>query len=188
MNFSSRTLIRAALLLAAVWIVAGAVIWYAHSARPSAESIIRYAEANSLDGLAPSERGAVITEVSDQLNRLDFAQREELRRRGWDRDFFRALTPEERRTFLEATLPEGFRQLMLGLNKMDPAQRRGMVQRALDGLDEEESGRPPRISEPDIKRVLEEGLGTFYEEASAEVKLDFAPVIERLQRNMQNLR
>jgi len=188
MNCSYRTLIKAALFLAAVWTIAGAVVWYARSARPSAESMVRYTETNRLDGLAPDARAAVIAEVSDRLNRLDFAQREELRRRGWDRAFFRALTPAERRTFLEATLPEGFRQLMLGLNKMDPAQRRRMVQRALAGLDEDQGGRPARISEEDVKRVLEEGLGTFYEEANAEVKLDFAPVIERLQRNMQNLR
>jgi hypothetical protein len=188
MSYSYRTLIRAALLLGAVWIVAGSVVWYARSVRPSAESIVRYTETNRLDGLTPAARETVIAEVSDQLNRLDFTQREELRRRGWDRAFFRALTPAERRTFVEATLPEGFRQLMLGLNKMDPAQRRRVVQRALDGLDEEQAGRPSRISEEDAKRVLEEGLGTFYEEANAEVKLDFAPVIERLQRNMQNLR
>ena len=188
MNYSPRLLARAALILAIVWMVAGAVVWHVRSARPSAEKIVRFTESNSLVNLAPAAREAVIAEVSTQLNRLDFAQREELRNRGWDRAFFRALTPAERRTFLEATLPEGFRQLMLALNKMDPAQRRRIVKRALDGLDEEQSGRPPRISEEDAKRVLEEGLGTFYEEANAEVKLDFAPVIERLQRNMQNLR
>jgi hypothetical protein len=188
MRIPAQLLIRAVVVLAAVWLAAAAVMVLSGRAQPSAAKLMRYTAVNNLEGLPAGRRADVVAEVTDQLNRLDFAQREELRRSGWDRAFFRGLTPEERRRFLEATLPEGFRQLMLGLNKMDPEQRRKIVQRALDGLDEDRSGVPRRISEEDSRRVLEEGLGAFYEEASAEVKLEFAPVIERLQRNLQNLR
>jgi hypothetical protein len=71
---------------------------------------------------------------------------------------------------------------------MDPEQRRKIVKRALDDLEEDRPDLPRRISDEDAKRVIEEGLGAFYEDASAEVKLDFAPVIERLQRSLQSLR
>lgn len=183
-----RVWLKAALILIAVWLVAGAVIFFSRSARPTADSLVRHTAANSLEGLAPDRRAALIADVADRLNRLDFEERQELRRQQWDREFFRALTPDERRAFLEATLPEGFRQLMLGLNKMDPEQRRKIVKRALDDLEEDGAGVPQRISDADAKRVVEEGIGAFYEDASAEVKLDFAPVIEQLQRRVQGLR
>ncbi|MBE2179193.1 MAG: hypothetical protein IAE97_01860 [Chthoniobacterales bacterium] len=183
-----RIWIKAALILTAVWLVAGAVIIYSNATRPSADSLVRYTEGAQLDNLDPAQRAVVIAGVADRLNRLDFEEREELRRRQWDRSFFGKLTPEERHTFIEATLPEGFRQLMIGLNKMDPEQRRRIVKRALDDLDEDQPDIPRRFSEADAKRVVEEGLGAFYEDASAEVKLDFAPVIERLQKSLQSLR
>lgn len=183
-----RIWIKAALVLAAVWLVAGIAILYSNATRPSADSLVRYTEGINLDSLDPAQRAAAISGVIDRLNRLNFEQRDELRRRKWDRSFFSKLTPEERRTFIEATLPEGFRQLMLGLNKMDPEQRRRIVKRALDDLNEDQPDIERRINEADAKRVVEEGLGAFYEDASAEVKLDFAPVIERLQKSLQSLR
>lgn len=183
-----RIWLKAVVILAAVWLVAGSVILYSKAIRPSAESLIRYTGSRDLEGLDPAQRAEVIAGVTERLNRLDFEQRQELRRQQWDRTFFSKLTPEERRKFLEATLPEGFRQLMLGLNKMEPEQRRKIVKRALDDLEDERPDIPRRISEADAKRVLEEGIGAFYEDASAEVKLDFAPVIERLQKSLQSLR
>lgn len=179
---------KAAAILVAVWLCAGAVILYTRAQRPTAESFVRYLEENKLDGLDPARRAAVITGVTDRLNRLDFEQREQLRLMRRDRTFFQQLTPEERRTFLEATLPEGFRQLMQALNKMTPEERRKIARRALDDLERDNEGIPPRVDKADAQKVIEQGLGAFYEEASAEVKLDFAPVLERLQRNLQGLR
>ena len=62
------------------------------------------------------------------------------------------------------------------------------MKRALDDLEEDGADVPRRISDADAQRVIEEGIGAFYEDASAEVKLDFAPVIEQLQRRVQGLR
>jgi hypothetical protein len=183
-----RLWLKSVLILAAIWLCAGAVILFSRSTQPSAAHLIRFTTENRLEGRNQQQRAEFIVGVVDRLNRLDFDQREELRRQQWDRSFFRELTPEERSSFLEATLPEGFRQLMAGLNKMDPEQRRRIVKRALDDLGEDRPDFQQRISEADTKRVIEEGIGAFYEDASAEVKLDFAPVIERVQRNLQNLR
>lgn len=175
------------LVLAGVWAVAAVVIGWSRAVRPSAESLVAYIDANSLEGLPPEKRREVIAKAAEQLNRLDFEERQKLRELRQDRTFFEQMTPEERREFLEATLPEGFRQLMLALNKMDPEERKKLVNRALDDIEEDSPEIARRINEDDARKIISEGLGTFYEEASADVKLDFAPVIERLQRATQNL-
>jgi hypothetical protein len=176
----------AALIL--VWVLAAGVILWSRAARPSAESLVSYLEKNPLSGLSEEKRAGVIRKAADQLNRLDFEERQKLRTLRQDRQFFEQMTPGERRAFLEQTLPEGFRQLMTALNKMDPAARKKLVTRALEDIERESPEIAGRIGEADAQKVISEGLGSFYEDASAEVKLDFAPVIERLQRATQNLR
>lgn len=179
---------KAAAALVLVWVFAGGIIVWSRAARPSAESLAEYLEKNPLAGLSAGKRAEVIRRAADQLNRLDFEERQKLRSLRKDRWFFEQMTADERRGFLEQTLPEGFRQLMNALNKMDPAARKKIVNRALEDIEKDSPEVAGRIGEADAQRVISEGLGAFYEDASADVKLDFAPVIERLQRATQNLR
>ena len=67
--------IKAALALAAIWLVAGSVIVWARNLKPSPESIAKYLDADPLAGRAPEERKKVIDEVAAQLNRLDYEDR-----------------------------------------------------------------------------------------------------------------
>jgi len=177
-----------ALLLAAIWLVAGLVIFAARAARPTPASLAAYIDAHPLDGRPPGERAKVIDRVADQLNKLNFDQRQELRRTKADRRLFSGMTPEEQRHFLDLTLPEGFRQLMIALNKMDPQRRQKIVQRALDDLDRETPAPEDRVDRALVQKMIAQGVDSFYSEANAEVKLEFAPVIEKLQRASQNAR
>jgi hypothetical protein len=179
---------KAAAVLAAVWVVAGGVILWSRAVRPTAESVSTYLAKNPLADLAPEKRAEVLARAADQLNRLNFEERQKLRELRRDREFFEQLTPAERREFLERTLPEGFRQLMLALNKMEPEARKKIVNRVLENLERDSPEVAGRIGEADAQKVIAEGLESFYEDASADVKLDFAPVIEQLQRATQNLR
>ncbi|MCX7868667.1 MAG: hypothetical protein N2322_01835 [Terrimicrobiaceae bacterium] len=179
---------RLLLILAAVWLAVGAAVYLARSAKPTAASFAAYVREHPLEGLESSRRAEVLEEMARRLNRLNFEERQKLREERFDRDLFRQLTPEERRQFLERTMPEGFRQLMLALNAMKPEERRRIVRRALEDIERDSPEIASRISEEDAQKVMAEGLGAFYEEASAEVKLDFAPVIERLQQATQGLR
>ena len=45
-----------------------------------------------------------------------------------------------------------------------------------------------RIDRVEVQKMLSQGMDSFYSEASADVKLDFAPVIEQIQRATQNMR
>lgn len=176
------------LLLAAIWVVAAAIIFGARAARPTPESVAAYIKAHPLDDLSADERARVIDKVADQLNKLNFDQRQELRRIKTDRQLFAQMTPEEQRRFLDRTLPEGFRQLMVALNKMDPVKRQKIVQRALDDLDRETPDPDDRVDRAVVQKMIAQGMDSFYSEANAEVKLEFAPVIEKLQRATQNFR
>jgi hypothetical protein len=175
-------------LLVLVWAVAGGVILGMRAARPTPVSLTAYINSHSLEGRSEAERSQVIARVADQLNRLNFEQRQELRKSKIDRRLFDQMTEEERKRFLDLTLPEGFRQLMLALNKMNPEQRKKIVQRALDDIEKDTPEIHDRINREAAQKMISQGMDTFYQEASADVKLDFAPVIEELQRATQGLR
>jgi hypothetical protein len=175
-------------LLVAIWAIAGAVIFWTRASRPTPQSLARYIDTHVLENRSPAEREKILTETARQLNRLTFEQRQEFRSTRTDRRFFEQMTPEERARFLDLTLPEGFRQLMTALNTMEPEQRKKIVQRALDDMERESPGLNDRIDQEAAQKILSQGMETFYKEASSEVKLDFAPVIESLQRTTQGLR
>ena len=175
-------------ILAVVWLVAGAIIFFTRVARPTPERLSAYIDQHPIENLAGTQRAEVIQKVADQLNRLTFEQRQELRKLRADRRLFEQMTPEERSKFMDMTMPEGFRQMMLALNKMDPEKRKKLVQRALDDIDKDTPEIGSEINREQVQKMISQGVGSFYEEANADVKLEFAPVIERLQRATQNLR
>ncbi len=179
---------RAIGIFVAVWLVAAVVIFWARAARPTPASVSAYIEKNPLANLAPAGREKVIGRVAAQLNKLNFDQRQELRKTKIDRRLFEEMTAEERKRFLDLTLPEGFRQLMLALNKMEPDKRKKIVQRALDDIEKDQPENMERIDRVEVQKLISQGMDSFYSEASAEVKLDFAPVIEQLQRATQTMR
>lgn len=179
---------RAVWIFVAVWVIAGLVIFWTRASRPTPASLTAYIEKHSLENLNPSKRAEVIDTVADQLNKLNFDQRQELRRSKIDKRIFEQMTEEERKRFLDRTLPEGFRQLMIALNKMDPAKRKKIVERALNDLEKDSPEDMDRVDRAEVQKMISQGMDSFYSEASAEVKLDFAPVIEQLQRATQNLK
>jgi DNA invertase Pin-like site-specific DNA recombinase len=186
--------LNALLAIAAIWLVGGGIMWWAKSSTPTPESISAYLEAHSLDGRNPKDRARVMEKVARQLNSLSYQQRRQVRLSRRLDGFFRSLTPEEQGRFLDLTLPEGFRQMMDALNKMEREQRQRFVNRALEDLKREEGAEiPPEARERleqdgNFKRIVEQGLKSFYSEANNETKMDVAPLIEQMQRNLQSLR
>ena len=176
-------------MLVAIWGMAALVIWVSRSASPTPEKLKSYIESHPIiAGLGDAGRARIIEKTAVQLNSLTFEQRRELRESGAVRGFFESLTPPERARFLDLTLPEGFRQVMSALNKMAPEKRQKLVQRVLDDLKKNAPQSAERIHEDEVKKIVGQGVSSFYENANADVKLDFAPVLEELQRNLQSPR
>lgn len=176
---------RIILILIVVWVVAGAIIWWTRSARPTPEAVASYIAKHPIENVPEAKRAEVIDHVASQLNRLNFEERQQVRKLRVDRTFFDKLTPEERQRFLDLTLPEGFRQLMIALNNMTPEARKKIVQRALNDLEKEDPQADTRVSEEQVQKMIGQGVESFYQNANADTKLDFAPVLEQLQRATQ---
>ncbi|MEM9865151.1 MAG: hypothetical protein AAF938_26340, partial [Myxococcota bacterium] len=114
----------------------------------------------------------------------------ELSDRGEDergREFFESMNAEEQRFFMEKRVGKAFDQMMIAFNEMERDERRRIVERTLEQMKEGEAGRGERFEEQDaemVEKVVNEGLRAYYQEASAETKLDLAPVLEQMQRNL----
>ena len=181
-------LLKVGLTLVAIWALAAGIIAWARSAKPTAKSVAAYIQENNLAALSGDRRTKTIHKVEDMLNRIPLDERQELQRRKITRTFFEAMTPAEREAFLDATLPDGFRQLMESFNRMNPADRKRIVDNALTEMKKHEGEQPPERSAEDARlaqHVVDQGLRSFYKDADSDVKLDLAPLIEQMQRNMQ---
>jgi len=179
--------LKAALVLLAVWVVAGGAIFWARSVKVTPESLAAYVEAHPLADRGGPDRAQVLEKVANQMNQLTYDQRREFRMGRRLEGFFRALTPEEQGTFLDRTLPTGFKQMMESLNKMEPPQRKRFVERALRDMKEKEGADDPNLDQ-NARRMIDQGFKSFYSEASLETKMDVAPLVEQIQKNMQGLR
>jgi hypothetical protein len=147
-----------------------------------------YVQSHDLDSLQGDARAKAIARMESMVNRISFDDRQQLDRDGVNRDFFHKLTPDEQSAYLDATLPTGFQQLMESFNKMDPLKRKEIVTRALSQMKEHEGdGSPPPGGNQKIaQQVIDQGLKSFYKDANADTKLDLAPLIEQMQRNLEH--
>jgi hypothetical protein len=184
----------AVLLIVTVWVLVGGIRWWANSKKTTPESLMTYVDKHPMNDLAKEDREKVLEKTAKQINALDYEQRREMRLRGKLDSYFKTLNPDEQSRFLDLTVPEGFKQMMDALNKMDRDKRQRFVERALKDLRENQ---PENITEEDrqkfeqdknAQKIIDQGLKSFYSDASAETKMDLAPLIEEMQRNIQRVR
>ena len=179
--------LKTALALAVLWACALGGIHWLRASKPTVASVTdAFAHAN-LGAKSPADRDRTLHGIEDGLNDLTFDERQRLQRSGATRQFFLSLTPAEQSAFLDATLPTDFRQLMEAFNKMDPAKRKQFVTHAVEEMRKHEGEERPHndLDEKVGQRVTDEGLKAFYSDADAGTKLDLAPLIEQMQRNLQ---
>ena len=176
-------------VLVAIWLIAGSVIFFARSAKVTPESLAAYAEGHPLADKPAGERGKIIEKMAAQMNQLGYEERREFRMGRRLDGFFRDLKPDEQARFLDLTLPTGFKQMMEALNKMTPEKRQQFVDKALADMKKHEGDQPPDAElDANARKIIDQGFKSFYSEASADVKMDVAPLIEQLQKNLQGRR
>jgi hypothetical protein len=178
--------IKALALLAGIWLVVAGIIHWAHSAKPTPEKLIGYVSAHPVDGRSPAQRGKVIDAVAEQMNQLEYEQRRDIRVNRRLDAFFKSLTPPEQDRFLDLTIPAGYKQMMEAFNKMAPEKRKLMVVKAMEQIKERAIDEAqPNMEDPHVRKMIDQGFQSFYSDASAETKLDLAPLIEQIQKNLQ---
>ena len=180
--------IKTLLVLVAVWAVGYGIIYGLHASKPTAESVSAYLARTDVAQEQGRERARLITKVEDQLNDVSFDDRQKLQRSGDLRHFFLSLTTPEQEAFLDATLPADFKQIMDAFNKMAPEKRRQFVAHAVEDMKKrgtDGNGPPPGVDPKINEHFINQGLRSFYKDASPDTKLDLAPLLEQMQRNLQ---
>ena len=178
--------IKVTVVLAVLW----AVVYFATSivrrSRPTPESIAEFVGTNSLDGKAPAERAKLIEAVASKVNRLEYEQRREMDKQRKLEKFWLALSAEEKARYLDLVLPTGFKQMMENFNKMEPGKRKRMVQKAVDELQSRDGERRERaLDDPQIRKIVDQGLKSFYSDATIDAKMDALPFLEALEQTVK---
>jgi len=173
-----------------VWLVAGLAIWLLREQRMTPEKIVLYLKEHPLNGLSASERQHVISAAADWVSRLSFEDRQRIRNDRELRRWLEQLTESERRYYIETTWPKGVQQTMKAFNAMPAQRRKRLVQRALVDMERlrtemDNADLLLAFSDDTVRRLVEEGLNHFYQEASDEAQLDLQPLIEQIQHLLQ---
>lgn len=177
-----------------LWAVVYGVMRWAGSARPTPEKIERFVAEHPLDEVSdPERRKEIIGELAAMLNALEPEELREFERSDREAlrgEWFAKLSPDEQMYFLERRIGRAFQQLMESFNKMEREERRKVVERSLRRM-REEGGGPARLEETDpeiAEKITSAGLKSYYEDASAETKIDLAPLLEEMQRSLSMMR
>ena len=173
-------------LLVGVWLLVGGAIYLARSARATPDSVVRYLDSNPLNGKSQHDRDEIMRKVAGQLNQFSYDQRRDVRVSRKLDGFFKGLDAGEQSRFLDLTLPTGFHKMMESLNRMTPEKRKEFVDKALADMKKHEGDEVPEKMDANAQKMIDQGFKSFYSDANAQVKMDVAPLIEQLQRNMQS--
>jgi flagellar motor component MotA len=81
---------------------------------------------------------------------------------------------------------------MIALDKMSPEERKSFVKRGLEeiaeGRTEEDLKRTREMDADVIEKVTSEGMKAYFQKASADTKMDLAPLMEAMNDIMQGMR
>ena len=200
LNPRQKPLVYGILGLVLVWLLAWGGYKIAQSQRVTAERVQAYLRSIDLNSLSGEARAQALRKLAAMLNALPFEERRQARLdREWSR-WFMAMTDAEKGDFIEATMPIGFKQMLGSFEQLPAERRRKTIDDALKRLKEAReqmladggnppdwgTNAPPVISEELRQKVVTTGLKSFYSESSAQTKAEVAPLLEELQRMMEN--
>jgi len=180
--------------LVLIWLVNWAGYQWSASQRLTAEKLRHWAESIDLARLHGAERERALRQLADWINALPYEERRRVRLDGFWTNWFAVMTESERAAFLDATLPQGFQQMLAAFEELPPERRQRALQEAMRRVREAavEAGRlapgepPPGWNEELQRQVTMHGLRAFYSQSSAQTKAELAPLLEELQRLMQS--
>jgi len=178
-----------------IWLLVIGAMSLARDQQASAEKVESLVMHTPLTVLEGEDREEYLERLARTVNRLDFESRREIGLRRVLDDSFAAMSQEERMWFLDETLPQGFEQIIERFNEMQPQERQAAVERAMADLQTIENNAEwedveqtrARLEDGTLNRVVREGFESYLKNATAETKLDLAPLIEQIQRNFQGL-
>ena len=187
-------------MLAAVWALVFAVRSFAADKKITAQRMEQEVREAGFDDWSEEagtpamakRREKKIRDLAGMYNRLDFAERQNDRRSRSGEEFFSKLSDREKNLFIELTLVESMNRFMEALDQMPAEDRKRFVEKGLkevqEGRTEEEMQRAEELDETVLNRISEEGMRAYFDKASADTKMDLAPLMEAINEVMQGLR
>lgn len=193
-----RPVLLAVAILAAIWLVALAGYKLARSAQITPEKVRAYVTSVDFSHLSAAERAVAMQKLADMLNALSLEERRALQMDRTAYSWFEQMTEAEKGEFLEATLPTGFKQTLAAFEQLPEDRRRRTIEQALKQMKDARekmaaTGQAPptgtnsvALSEELRQKVTTIGLKSFYSQSSAQTKAEMAPLLEEMQRMMEN--
>jgi hypothetical protein len=198
----NRVLLQSLLALALIWGGVAGIRAIAGSKRVTAEKVASeiseagfedwsgYAEAP--DAASANRRDEKLREVAGLVNRLDFAERQKTREERSTEAFFRKMSDGEKKLFVDLTIKESMGRFMEAIDALPPEKRKEFVKQGLaeieSGQTAEEMARARELGDDLLERIASEGMQAYFKNASADTKLDLAPLMESMNEVMQGLR
>ena len=190
-----KPLLAAAVILVTAWVLAWMGMRVAEHYKMTAEKMVAAVRATDLEKLAAEARAKRLRELGDKLNQLTPDERRHARAdQEWNR-LWKQMTDAEKSAFVERTMPSGVKQMISSFEQLPEDKRRYAVTNAIAQMraQRENGAMPPddgREREPVDEelqaKMINTGLKTFYSESSAQTKAEVAPLLEEMQRMMQN--
>jgi hypothetical protein len=191
----AKPLLLAVLAIAAIWGAVASVMGLTekHTSTPEkVHELMAAAPWFENADLDEEARTKYLDEVIAHVNRLDFDQRRKSREDDPNigKRFMDSLDIHERHRFLEETVEQHFKSVMKAFNQMSREERQRIVAQARRDMqrntpDDDNMRRLQQEDERVFENVVEKGLGAYYEEATAETKMDLAPLMEEMQQRMR---
>src|SRR6185369_6723346 len=197
-----RTFLWALAGMVVVWIIALGGYFISRQSQVTAEKVAAYLQAVDLNRISGEERAKVLRDLANQMKALPIEERRRARLEGDWSKWFDAMTEEEKGTFIEATMPSGFKQMLASFEQLPEDKRKLAITRAIKDMQKaRESIDGPaftrtnlwrgtntstELSEDLQQKVVKIGLKSFYSESSAQSKAELAPLLEEMQRTMES--
>lgn len=195
-NQRQRVFIWAGCGLIAIWGLAYVGYSLSKNFKMTSEKVDAYVKTVDLGKLSATERARRLKRLAEMLNQLSLEERGRMQSGQLTKNWFMQMTDAEKGEFIEATLPTGFKQMLTSFEKIPEDKRRKLVDDVLKRMREDRTGttsgnasgtnRPPQITPELEAKVRMIGLKSFYSDSSAQTKAELAPILEEIQRSMQN--
>ncbi|BCU76754.1 hypothetical protein [Luteolibacter sp. LG18] len=193
-------LIKAAIVLLSIWIVVWGIRSWAGSRRTTMVSVEKAvqkanfddwsAEGASHDPAEAARREKELRNIAGMVNRLDFRERQKTREQKPGDRFYDRLDSREKELFFDLTIRETMETFVTAIDAMSPEQRKSFVEQALrdleNGRSKEDVERTQAMGKDVLEKASGEGMRAYYSKASAQTKLDMAPLMEAMTELMRD--
>ncbi len=191
-----RPLVISLIAIATVCLLAWGGYTIAGSMKITSDKVRVFLHQTDLKSLSGDARAKALRRLAEMLNALSGEERRLARMDKEWADWFKEMTDQEKTDFLEATLPSGFKEMLGAFEQLPPEQRRRAVDDAMKRMKETQGkagiaadGGPGMPMSPEMqKKVTAMGLNAFYTQSSAQTKAEVAPLLEEIQKSMEQRR